>query len=117
MSRSEQKQKRLDAILEILSKEPMTTKDVAIEINVTDCTGWDYMGILKRKRLVYIYEYIWSPGGPIPRYMTGNKEDAEKPKSDKNLNRAALRKLRKQNYFDKDNPRCDVAAQWMRNPI
>lgn len=117
MNRSEAKQKRLEYVLELLSKEPMTPKEMAIELQVTDCTGWEYMGILKRKKLVYIHEYVWTPGGPVARYMTGNKEDVEKPKADKNLSRAALRKLRKANYFDKNNPRCDIAAQWMRNPV
>lgn len=117
MNRSEIKQQRLNLILEILSKQAMTTKEIAIELDVTDGTGWDYMGILKRKKLVYIEEYIWTPGGPVARYMTGNKADAFKPKSDTKLMRSIARKFRQENYFNKNKPRCDIAAQWMRNPI
>ena len=117
MNKYEVKKQRLQLILEMLKKEPMTTKEVAIELGVADGTGWDYLGDLKRKRLVYIEEYVWTPGGPAARYMTGDKEDALKPETDKKLTRSARRRFRQANYFDKNKPRCDIAAQWMRNPI
>lgn len=121
MNRKEQKAQRKQLLLEVLSHTPMKTKEIAGLLNVADGTAWEYVSEMRYKGLLYIASYEPTQGGPVAKYMTGDLEDAPFPEI---VNTTVLRtrkyrakKQAQQNVYVKPKVRCDIAAEWMRNPI
>lgn len=121
MNRKEQKAQRKQLVLEVLSHTAMKTKEIAGLLGITDGTAWEYVSEMRYKGLLYIASYERTQGGPVAKYMTGDLEDAPFPEI---VNTTVLRtrkyrakKRAQRTVYVKPKARCDIAAEWMRNPI
>jgi predicted ArsR family transcriptional regulator len=121
MNRKEMKANRKELLLEELTHTAMKTKEIAELLGIHDGTAWEYVSELRYKGLLYVACYEYTQGGPVAKYMKGNKEDAPYPQIiDKNFSRSERRRAMKKEVLlmsAKKKPRCDIAAAWMRNPI
>jgi hypothetical protein len=101
-------------ILNLLARKSMSKHELCVETGLNNSTIANYLYFMREKNLIYICAYEDNPvGKPTPRFRFGVGEDVTyiaKP-------RTKAKKGKSENYSKLKMPRCDVAAEWMKNPI
>lgn len=101
-------QARCAEILSILKTTPLTAYQIATRLNMSHSSALNYIKAFKKKKQVHIIYYrINEHKRNVAYYAAGNCKDAKPEKY--------VKEEFPKNY--KFTPRCDVAAQWLRNPL
>jgi len=120
MSQKEMKAKRIEHLLGLMQKEPMSSQQMADAVNMGHKGFSKYLTEMRHKKLVYISRYSETTAGArTVYYMTGNLPDLERPlpftqEEYKKRYKAKLSGMGKKNKFI---PRPDYAAAWLFHPI
>lgn len=108
-------------ILEIMMDyQPRTSAEVARLLKLRAATITDALSQLHRKKKVYIHSWVKAGNATIRCYRLGDEFDAPRPDT-KRKNNPIEDKIRQDLIaqgrppFDPENPRCDVAASWIRS--
>lgn len=109
---TQQFQTRSRAVLQALEQEAMNTYQIGDKFGISHSTVILYLKFFKQNKLVYIDHYkINDSKRHVAYYRTGNKQNA------------VIQKFKTPRYVPKKETvvpiiaRCDIAAQWLRNPI
>lgn len=106
---------KIQEVLSVIVNEGKTSAQICIECDMKMSSLRNYLKYLKEKRLIYIcgyhkYKHI---NKPMALYKFGCQEDFE-PYSERPYK---SRKKSEPMTVVPLIPRCDIAAQWMLNPI
>ena len=116
------KEKRIKVLLEELKTNEMNRHQMAEFLGINIKAVCHYVTQLKFHKQIYISRYERSSlGSYIVYYMTGNKENAVRPKAKSfkyyNEKKKMERQLAKEIKPVPFTPHMDIAAAWLRNPI
>lgn len=102
--------------------EPRTAAQVAKELNFRNATVTDAMSQLYAKKKLYIHAWTKAANATVRCYKLGDEFDAPRPDTKRKHNPVEER-IRQDLAaagripFDEKNPRCDVAASWIRSEV
>ena len=113
MTKHEQKEQKIEAMLALLRKEPMNRLQIADALGVTVKAVHEYLAICKRERLIYVECWVRTSGQQSPYWRAGNKTGMPKPepKREVEYKRKLGRRLKNPPPSEFE-PRRDIAASW-----
>jgi DNA-binding transcriptional regulator GbsR (MarR family) len=121
MNQRDMKVKRIEHLLDLMKREPMSSQQMADAVNMSHKAFSKYLTEMRYKKLVHIARYSEATSGArAVYYMTGNFPDVVRPlpctqQEYKKRYKAKLAGL--SNKKTKFIPRPDYAAAWLFHPI
>lgn len=106
---------RIQEVLSAIVNEGKTSAQICIECDLSMSTFRNYLKYLREKQLVYIcgYRTVKGINKPMALYKFGCQEDY---RTEGQKNYRSRKKVPPTTVVPLI-PRCDIAAQWMLNPI
>jgi hypothetical protein len=118
MSQKEMKAKRIEHLLGLMQKEPMSSQQMADAVNMGHKGFSKYLTEMRHKKQVHIARYSETTGGArTVYYMTGNFPDVVRPLPCTQAEYKERYKAKSSGKKKKFIPRPDYAAHWLFNPI
>lgn len=118
MNQKEMKARRIEHLLGLMQKEPMSSQQMADAVNMGHKGFSKYLTEMRHKKQVHIARYSETTGGArTVYYMTGNLPDVVRPlpcTQEEYKERYKAKSSGKKNKFI---PHPDYAAHWLFNPI